>query len=186
MHRRIENDLDAGLRGRIGGLQKLEPPPHCREQVLRAMSRESEAEQVPRRGSLATAAAFALVSGTAIAIVAMLLAGDPIGPPDAEPTSAVAAPDSASNIELVALLGESMRLERMLGSLPAQRQIIRADTADTIAVLETQIAVLDEQLTFGAAAGLRPETRATLWRDRVDVMNALVQVRYAQSNVFEF
>jgi hypothetical protein len=185
MHKRTENDLEVGLQGRIGGLKQLEPPARCRQRVLDAMSLALEVGRDPRRWPLAAAAARALATVTQVAIMALLLIEDPNESPVAR-LAKVTAPEPASDNELLALLGESMRLERVLGSLPAQRQIIRADTADTIAVLETQIAVIDEQLTFGFAAGLRAETRETLWRDRVDVMNALVQVRYAQSNLFEF
>jgi hypothetical protein len=70
--------------------------------------------------------------------------------------------------------------------LPAQRNVMRAGTAGTIATLEDRIARIDAELTLAAAAGAKNEYRTALWRDRVDVMNALVQVRYVNSQAFVF
>jgi hypothetical protein len=84
----------------------------------------------------------------------------------------------ASYTELVA---ESARLERMLGQLSYQRPLMSGATASTIVGLEDRIAFIDEQLTYSAARGLPQPERAALWGERVDLMNALVQVRYGQA-----
>lgn len=101
------------------------------------------------------------------------------------------APDSgfgteASAPDYLALIEESVRLERALSLLPAQRMVMRGGTAGTIAGLEDQIALIDAQLTLAAGSGAEPQYQAALWRERVDVMHALVQVRYAQSRMFVF
>ncbi|MBN1238500.1 MAG: hypothetical protein JXB36_08350, partial [Gammaproteobacteria bacterium] len=80
-----------------------------------------------------------------------------------------------------ALLVESARLERLLEALPRQRPIMTAGTAGTIAALEDRIYFIDGQLTLGAAQGLEPKQQLALWRERIDVMDALVKVRYAQA-----
>lgn len=79
-----------------------------------------------------------------------------------------------------ALIEESARLEQLLMRLHPRPRRMNAATAITIADLEDRVAVLDEQLSFAAAAGVDERQRRALWRERVDVMNALVQVRYAQ------
>jgi hypothetical protein len=61
---------------------------------------------------------------------------------------------------------------------------MRAGTAGTIASLEDRIAQIDQELMFATAAGADSGRQATLWQDRVEVMNALVQVRYANSQAF--
>jgi len=91
------------------------------------------------------------------------------------PAESVPAPDYG------ALRAESARLERLLLQLPRGGQVMSASTAGTIVGLEDQVAYIDERLTFAAADGSRSEYRQALWRERVDVMNALVQVRYAQA-----
>jgi hypothetical protein len=81
----------------------------------------------------------------------------------------------------VALVQQSERLERLLAEMPDQRPIMTARTAGTIAGLEDRIAFIDEQLSYGAARGLDPPQQQALWGTRVDLMNALVHVRYAQA-----
>ena len=80
-----------------------------------------------------------------------------------------------------ALVQESARLDRMLGQLQYQRPVMTGATAGTIAGLEDRIAFIDEQLTYGSARGLPQPQRTALWGERVELMNALVHVRYAQS-----
>jgi hypothetical protein len=80
-----------------------------------------------------------------------------------------------------ALLQESARLDRALRRLPYQRPMMSAETATTIAGLEDRIALIDEQITYGNARGVPQPQRVALWGERVDLMNALVHVRYAQA-----
>jgi hypothetical protein len=80
-----------------------------------------------------------------------------------------------------ALVQESARLDRVLGQMPYQRPLMSGATASTIAGLEDRIAFIDEQLTYGSARGQPQPQRAALWGERVELMNALVHVRYAQA-----
>jgi hypothetical protein len=81
----------------------------------------------------------------------------------------------------VALVEESERLERMLARIPYQRPVMSAGTASTIVGLEDRIAYIDAQLTLGSAFDMEMPEREALWGERVDLMNALVHVRYAQA-----
>ena len=80
-----------------------------------------------------------------------------------------------------ALVQESARLDRTLRQLSYQRPMMSAETATTIAGLEDRIAVIDEQITYSNARDLPQPQRVALWGERVDLMNALVHVRYAQA-----
>jgi hypothetical protein len=80
-----------------------------------------------------------------------------------------------------ALVQESARLDRVLRRLPHQRPMMSAETATTIAGLEDRIALIDEQITYSNARGVPQPQRDALWGERVDLMNALVHVRYAQA-----
>jgi hypothetical protein len=75
----------------------------------------------------------------------------------------------------------SARLDRALRRLPYQRPMMSAETATTIAGLEDRIALIDEQITYSNARGVPQPQRVALWGERVDLMNALVHVRYAQA-----
>ena len=76
---------------------------------------------------------------------------------------------------------ESARLERLLAEIPYQRPMMTARTARTIVGLEDRIAYIDEQLTFGTAYDMQIPAREALWGERVELMNALVHVRYAHA-----
>jgi hypothetical protein len=80
-----------------------------------------------------------------------------------------------------ALVQESARLDRMLRRLSYQRPMMSGETATTIAGLEDRIALVDEQLTYSNAHGVPQPERTALWGERVELMNALVHVRYAQA-----
>jgi hypothetical protein len=53
-------------------------------------------------------------------------------------------------------------------------------TAGAIVGLEDRIAFVDAQLSYAAAQDLAPPYREALWGERVELMNALVFVRFAQ------
>lgn len=84
------------------------------------------------------------------------------------------------------LTSESARLERLLNEIPYRPRLVNAGTATTISGLEDRIGQVDEVLMYGSVYGLQPEQTVALWQERVDLMNALVEVRYAQAQRFGF
>jgi hypothetical protein len=96
--------------------------------------------------------------------------------------------DARDDDERVAawLTVESMRLEQILQTLPPPRRVMRVGTAGTIVGLEDRLAVIDAALVDAGAGTPPPQYRNALLLDRVEVMNALVNVRYAQSQAFTF
>jgi len=74
----------------------------------------------------------------------------------------------------------SQALEAALAALPERPAVERAGTSVPIEALEAQVQWLDHQLSFAGADGRAPETEQ-LWRDRVEVMNSLVQLRYVEA-----
>jgi len=84
-----------------------------------------------------------------------------------------------------ALVQESARLDRALRRVSSyQRPVMSGETASTIAGLESRIELIDEQLTYSNAHGAPQPQRTALWGERVELMNALVHVRYAQATGF--
>jgi hypothetical protein len=81
---------------------------------------------------------------------------------------------------LTALMVESQELEDDLRSLPSQPQLVRASTAATIAGLEEQIAAIDDRLN-DTSIRMSHEQMELYWRERVRLMNLLVQLRTAQA-----
>ena len=86
-------------------------------------------------------------------------------------------PAPASIVE-DAIRKENTRLETLLAALPEQRAM-RGSTAFTVAQIEDRLALVDDRLSRIALEPNAPEHAERLWRERVELMNSLVQVRYA-------
>jgi len=83
--------------------------------------------------------------------------------------------------QLQQLRAKSMALEAVLAAMPARPTVVRADSAWPIDTLEAQVQWLDHQLSVGEGANATAEDEAQLWRERVEVMSSLVQLRYAEA-----
>ena len=167
--RRVQNALRA--------LPAFEPPADVLARVLEA----KESREVGRTRWLRFAGAGVAAAVATAAIVYVTTSGQS-RQPDAAPATLVAT--SARNtppVSYVSLVEQSGRLDELLAELPAQRPLMTGAIASTIAGLEDRIAFLDEQLAFSAAGKVPVPQRAALWSDRVDLMNALVSVRYAEA-----
>lgn len=76
------------------------------------------------------------------------------------------------------LVAENARLEAVLAGLPESRKT-RVGTAYTVAAIEDRLALLDDRITTVSLEPHAPEEAEELWRERVTLMNSLVQVQYA-------
>jgi hypothetical protein len=178
--RRVQNALRA--------LPALDPPADVLARVLEAR----EAREVGRTRWLRLAAGAGVAAAVATAAIVYVTTSGPPPQMEATPATTVASGEpntphvTATPVSYVSLVEQSGRLDRLLAELPAQRPLMTGDTASTIAGLEDRIAFLDEQLAFSAAGKLPVPQRAALWSDRVEVMNALVSVRYAEAQLNGF
>ena len=86
---------------------------------------------------------------------------------------------------LNALMVESRQIERNLRALPAEPSLVRASTAATISELQDQIAGIDYLLNHPDLE-LTPDQEEIYWRERVRLMNSLLQLRTAQSQRMSF
>lgn len=90
-------------------------------------------------------------------------------------------PTVPSDPMITELMQESQRLESTLRELPFRPALTDARTARTIAALEDQLALIDHGLSYGGELTLTRTQHEKLWQERVDLMNSLVSVRYAQA-----
>jgi hypothetical protein len=154
-------------------LPDVEPPPG----VWARIAAEATASRRPRAGRIVRYAGALAASFVAGALLTVLI-GEPREPTGGAPERV---PTAARQIDYAPLVEESVRLERLLLQLDRGPHLMNAGTAGTIADLEDHIVLLDEQLTYAEARGADPRYQQALWRERVDVMNALLHVRYAHS-----
>jgi hypothetical protein len=155
--------------GRLSSLPEFEPPAAGWAGVVAARaSRESRLDF----GVPVALAAIVLAITTGIAFWLQSAQGAMTAGP-----SAVAAAEAAVAADARA---ENVRLEQILAALP-ERHAMRGSTAFTVAELEDRLALLDDRLSRVALEPNAPERAEGLWRERVGVMNSLVQVRYADA-----
>jgi len=183
-----EIDRLLAVRAALRELPELAPPPGMWERIV-AAERATRPRPGSRRKFVAAAGVAATLLAAAVATV-LYVASSPApapwavraawAPPAAPPVRRLREPSYAS------LVQESARLERLLRQIEYQRPLMSGATATTIVGLEDRIAMIDEQLTYGAARGLEAPQREALWGERVVLLDALVHVRYAQSQPTAF
>jgi len=172
MHARAEDLL------KLRELPELEPPPGAWERVLEGVGARAAARRFRRR-CVAAAAVVVTAAAVPLTYVANLEAPRPaLTVIPVHPARVTW--DETSYAPLVA---ESARLERLLAEMP-DRPVVAGSTAGTIVGLEDRIAYVDAQLSYAAARDLAPKYRRALWGERVELMNALVYVRFAQTQGF--
>ena len=81
---------------------------------------------------------------------------------------------------LNALMVQSRQIERDLRALPGQPSLMRAGTAASIAELEDRIATIDYWLNHPEVR-MSPQQTEVYWRERVRLMNSLLNLRRAQA-----
>ena len=141
--------------------------------------------QWPLRGSIAAAVALVAILGVRSLDIPQ---GLPPGTIIAEEPLTAVAPSGfgGAAATYTSLTIESARLERMLNDIPYRPRLVNAGTATMISGLQDRIGQVDQVLMYSSVDGLRPEQTMALWQERVDLMNALVRVRYAEAQRFGF
>ena len=119
----------------------------------------------------------------AVVMAIMLIPGAPVELPEVDPGYTTPPPGPVAEdptTGLQRLMIRSAQLEQNLRALPDEPSVVRAGTAATIIELEDRIAAIDYQLG-DPDAGLTREETEIFWRERVRLMESLVQLRYAQA-----
>ena len=161
-------------RSRLQTLPSFDPPAIAFDGIA---SRGAQSRH--RRPALAWAAA---VSAAVIAIAAFIVVRDATHPPQtvALPKTTTVVPQ-ASDPEMQRLIAQSRELDELLHYLPDRPQVQRASLGATVDSIEERIQMLDLQLAYGSDAGLDDQQARRLWSERVELMDSLVKVRYAES-----
>lgn len=173
------------LRAGLAALPDTVPP----RAVWQRIEAQARAEGLWRRGRVRPQARWFAGAGLAAAVALGVLNFDALSPgaggsDDARtfPTEPpLTAQDRALRLRtLNALMVASRQLEEDLRALPEQPHVVRAGTAATIATVEDQIAAIDYELNHSPATLTHAEVEL-YWRERVRLMNLLVQLRAAQA-----
>jgi hypothetical protein len=156
----------AAFKERLRSLPSYSPP----SQVWQAISQEiSPRESFKRWPSLTAVAAVMLLITVAFVWVLRMNA-----------TQVTLAEQSGlKSGDVVSLMADSQRLEALLHSLPPRPPVEKAVTSATIDELQSRIELVDFQLSQDGQPVDRAEMQR-LWNARVQLLNSLVYVRYAE------
>jgi hypothetical protein len=164
------------LKGELRQLPGFEPPARAWNGIRERMER-----QPSRRPSRAPAFALAASVLVAVLVLPMIHRSQELPPGDfssaVNPANAI--PEAASE-SVGSLMQRSQRLDAVLQVLPRRPQVERAGTSATIDELQSRIQMLDVQLS-AASGEQRHDDAQRLWNARVELMNSLVHVRYAEA-----
>ncbi len=186
----MNHALDAHEQERLRRMLRELPETMPPRAVWQRIEAQGRAEGLLSRRPLLSQRAWRAGAGLAAAVVlAVLIVPRAVENPEPEvfPTEpGYVEQASTGNLRtLNALMVESRQLEQDLRDLPGEPQVVRAGTAATIAAVEDQIAAIDYRLN-NMPVRTSPEQMEIYWRERVRLMNLLVQLRSAQAqrNVF--
>jgi hypothetical protein len=172
MHSRLDQLLN--LRARLRALPSVpDADPDAWPAIQARIARSERSGQ--RRATLARFATAASVATLGLFAV-MRLAESPGTPvPSVRPVAAPTAADAVAELR-----SSSQFLEAVLAEMPARPAVERAATSVPIESLEARVQWLDHEISVADAQARAPDAEQ-LWRDRVEVMNSLVQLRYVEA-----
>lgn len=195
MHARIDQLLSQrdGEPVDVNTVRHMEGCALCRAELerLRQMQRSLQAlpafdppalslqSPAPSRRQVAVPAAIA--AACVLAVVIGIARRDGAGTQQVQPPVAEVPQVAATEAEsLEKLVAQSRQLDELLEHLPERPSVERVAMAATIDTIEQRIQWLDVQLSYAPETGLNDEQAYRLWRERVDLMDSLVKVRYAE------
>ena len=173
----------SALRAEMQALPQFDPPVLSWERIEQTIPRRTST--LPPRKVGFAAAAVALIMLAAIALIARH--GDHRSSEQSVKAPKVLNEPRSSDVpHLDELVAQSQQLEQILQTLPQRPRIERVSTAATIDTIEQRIAWLDFQLLSTPDGDLSEEQSRRLWRERVELMDSLVKVRYAEAGSLWF
>jgi len=176
-------EKDGDLAEALRRLPRHAPPRGAWREIRGRAEREGLVRRPrrPVRRDLEWLAAGAVAATVVFALLDLPLSGTSPGEkPVSVDEAGFAATPAENDASLGSLMARSRLLEEALRAAPETPRVMRASTASTIATLEDRIAMIDQQLSFPERPLSEAEARA-LWRERVQLMDSLVQLRYAQA-----
>lgn len=126
-----------------------------------------------------------LQAGTGLALAASLLVA--VGLVGLRPESGTPSsfrPASPSVSTVTQLINRSQRLEHRLAQARPQVAVWDSSRANRAAALETRLRQVDARLNYSLPG--ETDSSAALWRDRVELMNALVELHEPQAPALQY
>lgn len=181
-HVRACTQCAAALNGLLAARERLSrladpaPAPDAWQRIVAASERSA------RRRRWLPVAGMGVAAGAAA--VAVLLMNLHMLQPQGQGDLAVTPTGTVKPADVNQLMAQSRYLERAVLRLDdhADHMVVSAGTATTIAALEDRIALVDYEINSASGSGVSNDDPhvAQLWKQRVDLLQSLAAVRYAQ------
>ncbi len=174
--------LSANERGALQRELRRLPQTMPPRAVWNRIREQAEAEGLFQHTSARTRGMWFGGAGLAAAILAAVMTMT-LMQPQLEPAVTVPQGLPSNTVALTTLqtlMVQSRQIENDLRSLPDEPRVMRASTVATISDLEDRIAAIDYQLN-DPDVQMTSSDRELFWRERVRLMNSLLQLRYAQA-----
>lgn len=171
----------SAIRNEMQALPQSEPPPQGWDRILHTMLERGANRERPRKMAIAAAVLITLAT---IALIATQ--SDKHSMEQTPELAETTAPNADELPNLDELVAQSQQLEQLLRKLPERPRVERVSTAAAIDTLQHRIQWLDFQLSTAPEEDLNKEQSRELWRERVELMDSLVKVRYAQAGELWF
>jgi hypothetical protein len=176
----------AGVRSALASLPPFDPPARAWQQIAQQLAARPAR---PARASVHRPASAALVATLAVASLAALMVVAPWRLATQQAASVTTASGAAGSARgaapLAVLVARSQQLEASLHALPQRPAVELAANSAAIDALQARIQWLDTQLASEPANGARggdpQDYTRSLWQTRVQLLNSLVGVRYAEA-----
>lgn len=169
------------MRTRLQALPSVDVPPAAWAGIR---ARMNESQSAPPRRS-----GWAIAAGVTVALVTGLVVRELVSRQEASSVASAPPPQivsAATAVPLEELVAQSRELDELLNYLPQRPAVERVSMAVTIDTIQQRVQWLDQQLSYAPDTGLDEAQAYQLWRERVDLMDSLVKVRYAEGNSLSF
>jgi predicted nucleic acid-binding protein len=154
-------------------LSEKTPPDHAWNAIQQSLNQPASSTRFAK-----ASAALALTAVVAVSISLISIKNST----DLQNTNQPLQPVAMQSDDTAQLVAQSQELEEVLHQLPRRPSIQRVAIAAAIDDLETSIQLVDAQLSSVDAAAISKAQSEQLWRQRVELMTSLVNVRYAQAS----
>ena len=166
------------LQQRMQSMPAFEPPADAWEKIEQG---------VPVMGAQPKSRVpWAIAAAVVVAVVSGLLIRQPDPEMGEQPIADSQEPEATSESPLDRLVAQSQELDEMLQYLPERPAVERVAVTATIDGIEQRVQWLDQQIAYANDAGMNDAQSYDLWRERVDLMDSLVKVRYAEGARMSF
>ena len=174
----------ARTRQRLRELPLLEPTVSWSDVQRRASAAGSASNASDASGARRARALIGIAVAASVALVALLVGTQRDNTTGTEVPEALASManerESSTTVDFANLIERSRRLDALLQTMPARPHVERVSMAATLDTMEGRVQWLDYQLAY-AGGELDPSQSQRLWQERVELMDSLVKVRYAQA-----